>query len=159
MATEVERKFLVTSEGWRDRVRGEPVVIAQGYLHVDDDAEVRVRLVGESDAVLTVKRGGRAVERTEVEVPLGRAEAQQLLDEATVGVVVSKHRHLVDLPADGDAPALVAEVDEFTGAHAGLVLAEVELPDADTPLPAVEWLGDEVTGDPAYYNATLATPE
>ena len=157
MATETERKFLVTSDAWRDLVRGQPTAIAQGYLHVDADSEVRVRLQGDADALLTVKRGGRSVARTEVEVPIGRAEARQLLDEAVVGVVLSKRRHLVDLPAVGDAPALVAEVDAFDGAHAGLVIAEVELPDADTPLPDVDWLGDEVTGDPAYYIATLAT--
>ena len=157
MATETERKFLVTSDAWRDLVRGQPTAIAQGYLHVDAESEVRVRLQDDADALLTVKRGGRSVARTEVEVPIGRAEARQLLDEAVVGVVLSKRRHLVDLPAVGDAPALVAEVDAFDGAHAGLVIAEVELPDADTPLPDVDWLGDEVTGDPAYYNATLAT--
>lgn len=157
MATETERKFLVTSDAWRDLVRGQPTAIAQGYLHVDAESEVRVRLQDDADALLTVKRGGRSVARTEVEVPIGRAEARQLLDEAVVGVVLSKRRHLVDLPAVGDAPALVAEVDAFDGAHAGLVIAEVELPDADTPLPDVDWLGDEVTGNPAYYNATLAT--
>lgn len=157
MATETERKFLVRADTWRELARDAPVTLVQGYLHVDEDSEVRVRLRGDDDAVLTVKRGGRVEARTEVEVGLGVDEARRLLDEATVGAAVRKRRYLVDLPAEGDDPALVAEVDEFLGELEGLVVAEVELPDTSTPLPDVDWLGREVTGDPAYYNATLAT--
>lgn len=155
MAQEIERKFLVADERWRERTQGDGTEIVQGYLHVDEQVEIRVRLRGSGDALLTVKRGGPGEVRSEVEVPLAREDARRLLDEASTGATVAKRRHLVELPgAEGHDP--VAEVDEFVGEHAGLVLAEVELPDPEAPLPDVEWFGEEVTGDERYYNATLA---
>ena len=158
MATEIERKFLVRSEGWRAAAREDAIRLVQGYLHVGDDDEVRVRLRDDAAATLTVKRGGRSRERVEVEVALDADAARRLLDRAVVGRTVRKRRHLVDLPAAPDGRRLVAEVDVFEGDHAGLVVAEIELPDAETPVPELDWLGEEVTGDPRFYNAVLAAP-
>lgn len=158
MPQEIERKFLVADDRWRDASDGDGTEIVQGYLHVDDDVEIRVRLRGpdgEGDAVLTVKRGGSAKVRSETEVPLGRDEARRLLAEAAIGTVVTKRRHRVDLPHAGDHD-LTAELDEFGGELDGLVVVEVELPDPDAPLPDVGWFGEEVTGDERYYNAALA---
>lgn len=155
MPQEIERKWLVDGDGWRAGSRGSGSEIVQGYLHVDDTVEIRVR-VRDDDAVLTVKRGGRDQTRHEVEVAVGSDEARRLLERGTVGSHVRKRRHLVDLPPSADGPDLTAEVDEFLGDHTGLVLAEVELPDADAAVPEVDWFGAEVTGDDRYYNATLA---
>lgn len=153
---EVERKFLVEDDAWRERARGEGEEITQGYLHVGDDGEVRVRVRGGA-ATLTIKRGGHELDRTEVEVPLDLDAAQTLLDAAVVGDVLRKRRFEAPLPAGRDGSSLVAEVDEFGPPHDGLVLAEVELPDESTPVPDVPWLGTEVTGDKRFYNASLAT--
>ncbi|MFP4148702.1 MAG: CYTH domain-containing protein [Nitriliruptoraceae bacterium] len=150
MGREIERKFLVTGDGWREQATG-PSHIVQGYLHVEDDAEIRVR-IRDDEAVLTVKRGGARIDRMEVEVPLERSSAQTLLDEAVVGLLVTKQRFQVPV---GDG--LVAEVDVFAPPHDGLVLAEVELPDVEAELPELAWIGTEVTGDRRYYNSTLAS--
>ena len=123
--------------------------IRQGYLHLDDHGEVRVR-TRDGSATLTVKRGGPGLEPQEVEVALEREAADRLLNEACVGVIIDKTRHEIPL---GD---LLAEVDEFAGEHEGLVLAEIEVPDAATPIPERPWLGEEVTGDERFYNARLA---
>jgi adenylate cyclase len=146
---EIERKFRVVGDGWRDTSTS-ATSIEQGYLHVGDDGEIRVR-VRDDEATLTVKRGGADLVRAEVEVTLALDAARRLLAEATIGRTVTKTRHLV--PIGG----FEAEVDEYTGELTGLVIAEVELPDADTKAPHADWLGDEVTGDGRYYNATLAT--
>jgi adenylate cyclase len=148
---EIERKFRVHGEAWRDEV-AHTTRIRQGYLHRDDHAEVRVR-VRDDRATLTVKRGGAGLERQEVEVGIEVAAAQRLLAEACVGSVVEKHRHEVPI---GD---LLVEVDEFEGRLAGLVLAEVELSDPAASVPVRPWLGDEVTGDRRYYNAALTDDE
>jgi len=51
---------------------------------------------------------------------------------------------------------LTLEVDVFEGLD--LVLAEVEIPSSDTPLPPLpEWVGEEVTGQTMYMNRTLST--
>lgn len=148
MGQEIERKFLVRGDGWRAEV-ARSSRIRQGYLHLDVHAEVRVR-VRDNSATLTVKRGGPELERQEVEVAIDVDAAERLLAEARVGALLEKSRHEIPI---GD---LIVEVDEFAGHHEGLVLAEIEVPDVETPVPERPWLGVEVTGDRRYYNATLA---
>lgn len=148
MGQEIERKFRVRGDGWRDEVTRRSR-IRQGYLHLDDRSEVRVR-VRDDSATLTVKRGGPDLERQEVEVAIDVDAAERLLTEARVGALLEKSRHRIPI---GD---LVVEVDEFAGDHQGLVLAEIEVPDASTPIPERPWLAEEVTGDRRFYNATLA---
>lgn len=149
MAREIERKFLVTGDGWRPGALG--VLYRQGYLGAGTDAccTVRARIAGER-AFLTVK--GRASEgaRDEYEYEIPVADAQEMLDRLCVGGRVEKHRYRVA------HAGFVWEVDEFLGENAPLVVAEVELEriDADVPLPP--WVGLEVTYDPRYTNAALA---
>ncbi|MDL2210193.1 CYTH domain-containing protein [Desulfovibrio sp. OttesenSCG-928-O18] len=145
--TEIERKFLVRSDAWRNEVT-EVLPIRQGYLSTDKDCAVRVRRSGEN-AWLTIK--GRPVNGAapefEYEIPVPEADA--MLDTLAQKPLIEKKRHLV--PHGG----LPWEVDEFLGENTGLILAEIELtaPDQTIALPA--WIGGEVTGNPRYYNANL----
>lgn len=148
MATEIERKFLLDELPATLRLaRGE--AIKQGYLALDGDTEVRVR-TGSKPPRLTVK-SGRGEVRTEVELPVGGADAQALW-ELTEGRRVEKTRRLMRL---GD---LTAEVDEYSGDLVGLVVAEVEFPDdeAARAFEAPAWFGRELTGEQAYANRSLA---
>lgn len=151
MATERERKFLVTGEAWRAQVVSERV-IRQAYLASTPHAAIRIRISDDSKAVLTIKSADSGIERSEFEyaVPLADAEAMIAL---RTGEVIEKRRHVV--PA-GD---LAWEIDVFAGAHDGLVMAEIELPAQDTPFERPGWLGEEVTGDRRYYNASMALGE
>ena len=149
MATEREHKFLVTGEGWRGAATGERA-IRQGYLASTSLAAIRIRISDGSIAVLTVKSAVAGIERTEYEyeVPLADGEAMLAL---CIGSIIEKRRHVV--PA---GHGLTWEVDVFLGDHAGLVLAEIELPEAGTVFERPDWLGREVTGDRRYYNASMA---
>lgn len=153
MAVEIERKFLVTGDAWRAEVSGARQ-IRQAYLSKSGKASVRVRVVDESSARLTVKAApdgkGPALSRAEFEYPIPVEEALEML-ELRSGRIVEKTRHLV--PAENGR---TWEVDVFEGAHTGLVLAEIELGAADEQVVLPAWLGREVTGDPAYSNAALA---
>jgi adenylate cyclase len=148
MATEIERKFLLSGLPQTLRLaRGE--AIKQGYLALDGDTEVRLR-TGSAPPRLTIK-SGRGEVRTEVELPVEGSDARQLW-ELTEGRRVEKTRRLMRI--DG----VEAEVDEYGGDLAGLVVAEIEFPDeqaaqAFTP-PA--WFGRELTGEPEYANQSLA---
>jgi adenylate cyclase len=148
MATEIERKFLLSELPPTLRLaRGES--IKQGYLALDGDTEVRLR-TGSKPPRLTIKSGRGAV-RTEVELPVEGSEAQALW-ELTEGRRLEKTRRLMRI--DG----VRAEVDEYTGDLAGLVVVEIEFDDeqaaqAFTP-PA--WFGPELTGEHAYANRSLA---
>ena len=148
MGQEIERKFLVNGEGWRDEP-GEERRIVQGYIAIGDMAQVRVRIIDGTSALLTVKDRGTGVERQEYEYAIPADDARAMLKLRT-GNLIEKTRKKI---WRGD---LVWEVDCFSGGLAGLVLAEVELKGADDQMPLPDWVGREVTGDPKYYNVTLA---
>lgn len=153
MAKEIERKFLVQGEAWRTTTGAR---YRQGYLSLDPLRTVRVRTVekpatGEQQGYLTIK--GKAVElaRPEYEYEIPVADAHELLNQLCQRPLIEKIRHR--LPIDD----VVWEIDEFLGENAGLVVAEVELTSADQPFAKPAWLGEEVTDDPRYLNASLVT--
>ena len=147
MGIEIERKFLVTGDAWRAAATAH-TRFSQGYLSRDPARTVRVRIAGEA-AFLTIKGATHGATRAEFEYPLPLADAQQLLAMCD-GPVVEKVRHLC--PHEG----MTWEVDEFLGANAGLVLAEIELDAEGQAFARPAWLSTEVTGDARYVNANLA---
>ncbi|MET3523338.1 CYTH domain-containing protein [Mesorhizobium abyssinicae] len=148
MVKEVERKFLVASPAWRDRVEAD-IRIRQFYLAATPGRSVRVRISDGVSAKLTLKFGSRARERDEFEYSIPLVEAQEMQAFA-VGRVIEKTRHHVR------HRGYLYEVDVFGGMLAGLVVAELETPEdvPDEMLP--EWLGREITGESRFYNASLA---
>jgi len=154
MGIEIERKFLVTGDGWR--VAAHAVVpMAQGYINdaaaLDSGAQkasVRVRIQGDA-AYLNLKSREPGHTRQEFDYPIPVDDARALL-ALCVGGLVDKRRHLV---RHGNH---LWEVDEFLGENAGLVVAEIELDDAEEAFERPEWLGEEVTDDVRYYNLALA---
>jgi adenylate cyclase len=144
---EIERKFLVAGEGWRQPAERQ-TRFSQGYLSRDPARTVRVRTAGER-AFLTIK--GKTVGATrdefEYEIPVDEAQALLALCE---GPLIDKRRHLCEFQGR------TWEVDEFFGDNAGLVVAEIELASEDEAFERPAWLGAEVTGDARYYNANLA---
>lgn len=150
MPVEIERKYLVTA---MPPALGDGIALRQGYLAEDGDVQVRVRAAGDA-ATLTVKVG-RGLARREIERSLTATDLDELWP-ATSGRRVEKVRHRVDLGAGQGH--LVAEVDVYGDALAGLVLVEVEFPDVATAeaFRPPGWFGTEVTGDPAWSNSSLA---
>jgi adenylate cyclase len=146
MATEIERKFLVTGSAWRTS-DGQRIV--QGYLNRDKARTVRVRIAG-PQAFLTIKGATVGASRAEFEYPIPLADAEALLGLCD-GPLIDKVRHRVALGG------LLWEVDEFLGDNAGLVVAEVELVSEDQAVDLPPWVGDEVTHDHRYFNSNLAS--
>ncbi len=148
MATEIERKFLVRREVWHaDPASG--VRYRQGYLASFPSPVVRVRVAGDR-GYLTVKGRASGITRSEFEYQIPLADAQAMLETLCATPLIEKVRYRV--PYAGRT----WEVDEFAGANAGLLLAEVELPAADAPVELPPWAGREVSDDPRYFNANLA---
>ena len=145
MGVEIERKFLVRGDHWREAGAGTPIV--QGYLVAERERSVRVRLTP-AGAWLTVKGASEGAVRPEYEYAIPRADAEEMLTLCVAVLKKTRYR----IPA-GD---LTWEVDEFGGANRGLVLAEIELDRPDREFARPSWLGDEVTGDSRYSNARLA---
>ena len=146
MAVEIERKFLLASEAWREQI-SHSTRIAQGYLCTDPERTVRVRTKGEA-AFLTIKGKNAGISRAGFEYAIPVADALAMLQLCPN--VLDKTRHLVDI--DGHT----FEIDEFHGANAGLIVAELELASEEATYPQPAWLGAEVSGDVRYYNSALS---
>lgn len=147
MAKEIERKFLVKNPTFRE-LSTTATRIKQGYLSRLPEATVRVRIAG-NRAFLTVKGKNHGCVRDEWEYAVPVADAEAMLDRCAQGSVISKTRYIVP---DG---AYNWEVDEFHGSNEGLVVAEIELPHAEATFNRPDFIGEEVTGNPSYYNSNL----
>lgn len=150
MSMEIERKFLVRSEAYREDVY-DSTRIMQGYISSATGRTVRVRVRGDR-GYLTIKgaTGESGMSRYEWEKEIPVQEARELLSLAEPGVI-DKVRNLVR-NTDG---VHIWEIDEFHGDNEGLTMAEIELSSEEEPFDRPEWLGEEVTGDRRYYNSQL----
>ena len=154
MGIEIERKFLLASDGWRAQA-SRSVRMAQGYLN-DADAvttgrqhvSVRVRIAGDV-AHLNIKSREAGPSRQEFEYPIPLHEAEALL-ALCVGGRIEKQRHYVTHAGH------LWEIDVFDGDNAGLMVAEIELASEDEVFARPDWLGSEVTDQNRYYNLMLA---
>ena len=149
MALEIERKYLVVNDKWRDRIISESEM-KQGYLANVPNASVRVRVSG-TKARLTVKGRSKGISRSEYEYSIPLQDAQEILNNNVAGAVIEKVRYKVKC---GDH---VWDLDIFAGANQGLIMAEVELGSEEEAFKMPEWVGEEVSSDSRYYNASLST--
>jgi adenylate cyclase len=146
MATEIERKFLVTSDAWRTSP-ARSSRLRQAYLCSSEQRSVRVR---EDQGVVTITiKGPDGPVRQEFEYVVNATDAEGLFALCEPGWI-DKTRHRIEFEGH------LWEIDEFHGAHQGLIVAEVELQYVNAPLTLPAWVGREVTGDPAYTNAVLS---
>lgn len=146
MAKEIERKFLIKRELWQPK--GEGVSIRQGYLSLEPERTVRVRLKGER-GFLTIKGKNHGISRMEMEYEIPAKEAAQLLDELCLRPLVEKTRYTESYQGQQ------WEIDIFAGDNAGLAVAEAELESEAAGLVLPDWAGQEVSGDARYYNSSL----
>ena len=147
MAIEIERKFLLKNDSWRNKTQ--PVFISQGYLHIAKDLVIRVRTVADK-SFLSLKGTAGGIRRLEFEYRIPMSDAVQLLEKFSIKPPIEKNRYYIEVSG------FKWEIDEFLGVNTGLILAEIELKHERQQFPIPEWLGAEVTGDIRYYNAYLA---
>jgi CYTH domain-containing protein len=146
MGTEIERKFLVSGDGWQHAASRH---IRQGYLSLDTARTVRVRVVDEdAQAHITIKGVSVGATRSEFEYAIPYADGLALL-ALCLSPLIEKRRYTLDF-----AGAMWV-VDVFEGANAGLRVAEVELTHAEQAVSLPPWVGAEVTDDARYFNANL----
>lgn len=146
MAKEIERKFLVKGGDWKKGTVG--VLCRQGYLSIDPERTVRVRCM-EGKGFLTIKGAGQGIVRPEFEYLIPAGDAEIMLEEICLKPLIVKRRYRI--PFGGH----IFEVDEFLAENEGLVVAEVELNDENDRVELPAWIGEEVSNDPRYFNASL----
>lgn len=147
MPTEIERKFLVKNDSWRKLAPG--TFYRQGYICSEKGKTVRIRIIGEQ-GYLTIKGPSVNITREEFEYPIPLEDAQGMLDNLCDRPLIEKIRYKINYGG------LVWEVDEFSGENQGLIVAEVELNQANQAITLPEWIGSEVSHDPRYFNSNLA---
>jgi adenylate cyclase len=146
MGTEIERKFLMKDDSWRSLATG--TKYRQGYLNSTKERVVRVRTIDDK-GFLTIKGITTGATRVEYEYEIPDAEATAMLDDLCEKPLIEKNRYKIALGG------FTWEVDEFFGENQGLIVAEVELESEDQQFEKPEWIGEEVTGDPKYFNSNL----
>ena len=148
MGQEIERKFLVISDKWSQVVKPSGDEYRQGYLVSTPEKTIRVRIT-RKNAFLTIKGQTKGISRSEFEYEIPVSEATDLLAQFAISELrkvrfkVKHDNHLW-------------EVDEFSGKHEGLILAEIELKDENEEFSIPDWVGQEVSGDERFYNSYLA---
>jgi len=146
MGEEIERKFLVSGEAWRETAEG--TRYRQGFLSTEPERTVRVRVAGPRGSI-TVKGKNLGARRAEFEYEIPVADAERMLDTLCKRPLIEKVRYVLAVGAH------TWEIDVFEGDNAGLVVAEIELRREDEAFERPEWVGDEVTDDPRYFNSNL----
>ncbi len=149
MAIEIEHKFLLVNENWRDAVF-RSVKYRQGYLTNDANSSVRIR-TSDSHAWINIKSATIGNQRHEYEYEIPFLDANEILDSLCRKPLIEKIRHFVNFGQH------LWEIDEFKGENEGLVVAEIELSSVDEVFIKPDWLGNEVTDDLRYYNNNLTS--
>ncbi len=147
MAKEIERKYLVTNDSYKAKAIN-AINIKQGYISRKKEGTVRVRIKGDK-AFLTIKGANKGIVRNEWEYEIPVMQAEEMLSSVCEGNIIDKTRYII--PYNG----FTWEVDEFHGRLAPLVIAEVELPSADSKPSLPDFIGNDVSSDPKYYNSNL----
>lgn len=148
MAFEIERKFLVNKAAWDAVKPNYSMSIRQGYLSLDPERVVRIRISGET-AYITVKGEQKGITRPEFDYIIPYVDGLMML-EMCEGEIIKKVRRTVLI---GN---ITWEVDEFLDEHQGLIIAEVELQSEDQEIVLPNWIEQEVSTDPEYSNVSLA---
>ena len=146
MGKEIERKFLVKDKSYRKNTKG--ILFKQGYLSTDLNRIVRVR-IQDSKGFITIKGKNLGAVRSDFEYEIPLQDAEEMLDILCEKPIIEKYRYRIE------HAGFVWEVDEFLGENEGLVVAEIELSDENAFFSRPEWLGQEVTDDPTYFNSNL----
>jgi adenylate cyclase len=146
MAKEIERKFLVTSDEWKENAQG--TLYRQGYLSIERKRTVRVRFEGEKGKI-TIKGEKKKGEGDEFEYEIPGDEAAYMIEHLCLKPTIEKMRYKINYKGS------TWEVDEFFGENSGLILAEIELKSVDQKFEKPKWIGKDVTEDPRYKNANL----
>ena len=147
MVQEIERKFLVDHDKWRQIDKHKGQLYRQGYLLAEPNKTIRVRQTPEK-GFLTIKGLTIGVTRPEFEYEIPIDEAKELLDHFSVSEL-SKIRYKISFENK------IWEVDEFLGDNLGLIVAEIELTKEDEIFKIPDWIGKEVTDENKYYNSNL----
>jgi len=146
MGVEIERKFLLSDSNILEGLSGVPY--RQGYIVASKGRVVRVRKAG-GRGFLTIKSAKRGISRAEYEYEIPGADADEMLATLCSQPLIEKVRYRLPVGQH------VWEIDVFSAANDGLIVAEVELANESEAVEMPAWVGREVSHDYRYTNSEL----
>lgn len=146
MAKEIERKFLVLDQTYKQYAKG--VYYRQGYL--SSNPSVRVRII-DQEAFLTIKGATTGFSRSEFEYRIPYEDGLEMLQELSKKPIIEKYRYKMEYAG------FIWEIDEFLSENEGLIVAEIELEAEDQEFQKPPFIGEEVTFDKRYRNSSLVS--
>jgi len=149
MGIEIERKYLINRKEWLKVEKPQGIAFRQGYLVSDECRTVRIRTT-DKKGFITIKGASSGYSRKEFEYEIPLADGNELMDNLAI-YQLSKVRYCLNFLGN------LWEVDEFNGANAGLITAEIEMPDENHAFEIPPYVGKEISGDSRYYNSSLAS--
>ena len=159
MAIEIERKFLVDVDklancSYANCPTAVSFIIRQGYLLDVGNHTLRIRTTSLGKSLLTYKGPSKGISRTEIEIPV-----YPIIGKFLLGIcdsILTKTRTVFPTIERAHGKASTKwEVDVFHNLPTPLVVAEIELPSEDTEFSKPDWLLEEVSLNPYYYNSNL----
>lgn len=147
MAIEIEHKFLLANNNWRNLVYKKQRY-KQGYLSSQQTSSIRIR-INDDAAWLNIKSATIGTARLEFEYEIPLSDAESIIENLCSKPLIDKVRHFVKHDTN------IWEIDEFFGENEGLIVAEIELSEITQCFKKPEWIGAEVTHDLRYYNNNL----
>ena len=147
MGTEIERKFLIINNNWKN-LPSEQTDYTQGYFTTNEKCSIRIRVAGDV-ANINIKSATLGIYRSEYDYPIPVKDAREILDDLCIHPLIEKTRYKIQYDNH------TWEVDVFSGENEGLIVAEIELDSVDEEFTKPDWIGEEVSDDPRYYNVCL----
>ena len=147
MSIEIERKFLIINDNWK-QLPSQKADYTQGYFTTNKKCSIRVRVTGDT-ASINIKSATLGIYRSEFDYPIPVNDARELLDTLCIHPLIEKTRYKILYDNH------TWEVDVFSGENEGLIVAEIELKSIDEEFTKPDWIGEEVSDDPRYYNVCL----
>jgi len=147
MSIEIERKFLIINDNWKT-LASEQTEYTQGYFTTHKECSIRIRVAGDN-ANINIKSATLGIYRSEFDYLIPVKDAKEMLDNLCIHPLIEKIRYKIQYDNH------TWEVDVFSGENEGLIVAEIELNSVDEKFRKPDWIGEEVSDDPRYYNVCL----
>ncbi len=157
MAKEIERKFLINTDEWKEIAKEQKVdgfFLKQVYIVDEAWGITRLRLINNTvdgeKALIAIKTRSSTISRDEYEYEIPVKDAKELFEILKDHDFIEKTRYPLEYKGH------IWEVDEFKGSNEGLVVAEIELKSIDEKFEIPSWVGEEVSKISKYFNSQLA---
>ena len=147
MALEIERRFLLKNDNWKEFIN-KKIYIEQGYLSKSLDGWIiRVRLIGKNSKI-TLKKHIKGFTNFEFEYSIPRSDADTIL--SNLSNTIKKDRFFLEIEKKSWI------IDCFKDKNYPLEIAEIELSNEEEDLFLPSFISKEITVLTHYSNFNLA---